>query len=88
MSTPKKERSGIPRYLICKNELVNDSVWITHTQPPRCILKVIEENGRIATKTMMLLDQEASAEDLEEVEKTAATKYFYYKKSCSSSKSL
>lgn len=74
-----KDKSGLPRFLYCSNPLVNDGEWILHTTNPRCLLKVIKE-GKIRAEVMQLFD-EASREQLKEIEQEAAIKYFYYQKS-------
>lgn len=74
----KKPKDGLPRFLFCSNPLVNDLEFIMHTSNPRCLLKVIRE-GKIKAQVMQLFD-EATREQLAELEEEAAIKYFYYQK--------
>lgn len=71
-----KPRTGTPRFLFCSNPLVNDLGFILHTTKPRCLLKVIKE-GRIACRVDQLYD-EASQEELAEIEKESLKRYFFF----------
>jgi|GEM_PF-6265737 len=70
-----KEKTNVPRFLLCANQAINDNVYILHTQNPRILFQVV--TGAEPSARPVIAFDTASETELADLTKEVLIKFRY-----------